>query len=177
MSTTTGPTTDPASTASTSTVPSQATQTTPTTPLGTERPSRFRQLTAPKKRVIRNWDPEDTEAWEAGNKDVARRNLIWSVATEHVGFSIWSIWSVMVLFMPQAVYGFTPADKFFLVAVPTLVGAVLRITQQELAYLVGSLGRDGYAVIDNGSRSIEFVGKDGGPLRYRVPTPTARLAH
>ena len=127
MSTTTGPTTDPASTASTSTVPSQTTQTTPTTPLGTERPSRFRQLTAPKKRVIRNWDPEDTEAWEAGNKDVARRNLIWSVATEHVGFSIWSIWSVMVLFMPQAVYGFTAADKFFLVAVPTLVGAVLRV--------------------------------------------------
>ena len=68
-----------------------------------------------------------TPAWEAGDKDVARRNLIWSVATEHIGFSIWSIWSVMVLFMPQAVYGFTAADEFFLVAVPTLVGAVLRV--------------------------------------------------
>ncbi|HET7800504.1 MAG TPA: nitrate/nitrite transporter [Humibacillus xanthopallidus] len=92
-----------------------------------ERPSRFRQLTAPKKRVIRDWDPEDTQAWEAGNQAIAKCNLVWSVATEHVGFSIWSIWSVMVLFMPQAVYGFTPADKFFLVAVPTLVGAVLRV--------------------------------------------------
>lgn len=92
-----------------------------------ETESRFRRLTAPKKRVIHDWDPEDTVAWEAGNKDVARRNLIWSVATEHIGFSIWSIWSVMVLFMPQAVYGFTAADKFFLVAVPTLVGALLRI--------------------------------------------------
>ena len=95
--------------------------------LAPEAPSRFRQLTAPKKRVIRDWDPEDTAAWEAGNQHVARRNLIWSVATEHIGFSIWSIWSVMVLFMPQAVYGFTAADKFFLVAVPTLVGAVLRV--------------------------------------------------
>jgi NNP family nitrate/nitrite transporter-like MFS transporter len=95
--------------------------------LAPERPSRFRQLTAPRKRVIRDWDPEDTEAWESGNKTIARRNLIWSVATEHIGFSIWSIWSVMVLFMPQAVYGFTAADKFFLVAVPTLVGAVLRV--------------------------------------------------
>ncbi|MDC5696909.1 NarK/NasA family nitrate transporter [Intrasporangium calvum] len=90
-------------------------------------PSRFRQLTAPRRRVIRDWDPEDTAAWEAGNARIARRNLVWSVATEHVGFSIWSIWSVMVLFMPQAVYGFTPADKFVLVAVPTLVGAILRI--------------------------------------------------
>ena len=93
----------------------------------TDAPSRFRQLTAPRRRVIRDWDPEDVPAWEAGNAGIARRNLVWSVATEHVGFSIWSIWSVMVLFMPQAVYGFTPADKFVLVAVPTLVGAILRV--------------------------------------------------
>lgn len=93
----------------------------------TDAPSRFRHLTAPRRRVIRDWDPEDVPAWEAGNAGIARRNLVWSVATEHVGFSIWSIWSVMVLFMPQAVYGFTPADKFVLVAVPTLVGAILRV--------------------------------------------------
>ncbi|MBY6312731.1 nitrate/nitrite transporter [Rhodococcus kroppenstedtii] len=76
---------------------------------------------------IAHWDPEDVEAWEAGGKQIARRNLIWSVVAEHVGFSIWSIWSVMVLFMPMDVYGIDPAGKFFLVAVPTLVGAVLRI--------------------------------------------------
>ncbi|MBC9822060.1 nitrate/nitrite transporter [Terrabacter sp. MAHUQ-38] len=122
MSTTTGGTTGTTSTTgSAAGSPVLAPTTT------TEGPSRFRELTAPKKRVIRDWDPEDTAAWEGGNKNVARRNLIWSVATEHIGFSIWSIWSVMVLFMPQAVYGFTPADKFFLVAVPTLVGALLRV--------------------------------------------------
>ncbi|MEH3140106.1 MAG: NarK/NasA family nitrate transporter [Mycobacterium kyogaense] len=79
------------------------------------------------KRDIEHWDPEDTEAWEAGGKDVARRNLIWSVIAEHVGFSVWSIWSVMVLFMPQNVYGIDAAGKFYLVAVPTLVGAFMRI--------------------------------------------------
>jgi NNP family nitrate/nitrite transporter-like MFS transporter len=92
-----------------------------------ESPSRLRRLTAPRRRVISGWDPEDVAGWEAGNKAIARRNLVWSVATEHIGFSIWSIWSVMVLFMPQSVYGFTPADKFVLVAMPTLVGAVLRV--------------------------------------------------
>ena len=45
----------------------------------------------------------------------------------HVGYSVWSIWSVMVLFMPQAVYGLTAADKFLLGATATFVGGCLRI--------------------------------------------------
>ena len=50
-------------------------------------------------------------------------------------------------------------------------GIVLEIAseqrQSELStYLVGSLGQDGYAVIDNGSRSIELVSQAD-----RVPTP------
>lgn len=76
---------------------------------------------------ITDWDPEDVVAWEAGNKNIARRNLIWSVAAEHIGFSVWSIWSVMVLFMPENVYGFSAGDKFLLGATATLVGACLRI--------------------------------------------------
>jgi MFS transporter, NNP family, nitrate/nitrite transporter len=77
--------------------------------------------------TITHWDPEDVVAWEAGNKFIARRNLIWSVIAEHVGFSVWTIWAVMVLFMPEAVYGFSAGDKFLLGAVATLVGACLRI--------------------------------------------------
>ncbi len=80
-----------------------------------------------RKHNIERWDAEDVEAWESGNKDIAKRNLIWSVVAEHVGFSVWSIWSVMVLFMPTDVYGIDAAGKFFLVAVPTLVGSILRI--------------------------------------------------
>jgi NNP family nitrate/nitrite transporter-like MFS transporter len=76
---------------------------------------------------IDDWDAEDVEAWNNGGAKIARRNLIWSIVAEHVGFSVWSIWSVMVLFMPQNVYHIDAAGKFFLVAVPALVGAVLRI--------------------------------------------------
>jgi MFS transporter, NNP family, nitrate/nitrite transporter len=79
-----------------------------------------------RSHVLLDWDPEDTVAWEAGNNRIARRNLIWSVVAEHVGFSIWSIWSVMVLFMPASVYGFSAGDKFLLAATATLVGACLR---------------------------------------------------
>lgn len=76
---------------------------------------------------IADWNPEDTAAWEAGNKAIARRNLICTVAGDHVAFSIWSLWSVMVLFMPQEVYGFSPGDKFLLAAVATFVGGCVRI--------------------------------------------------
>jgi NNP family nitrate/nitrite transporter-like MFS transporter len=81
---------------------------------------------------IEHWDAEDVDAWEGRGgavpgRDVAKRNLIWSIVAEHVGFSIWSIWSVMVLFMPQAVHNVDAAGKFYLVAVPTLVGALMRI--------------------------------------------------
>jgi NNP family nitrate/nitrite transporter-like MFS transporter len=79
------------------------------------------------KHDIDNWDPENVDAWNNGGAKIARRNLIWSIFAEHVGFSVWSIWSVMVLFMPQAVYHIDAAGKFFLVAVPTLVGSILRI--------------------------------------------------
>lgn len=88
--------------------------------------------TLSRSRTIESWDSEDVEAWEGiggktPGKKIANRNLIWSIFAEHVGFSVWSIWSVMVLFMPQDVYGIDAAGKFYLVAVPTLVGAVMRI--------------------------------------------------
>jgi NNP family nitrate/nitrite transporter-like MFS transporter len=73
------------------------------------------------------WDPEDTAAWEAGNKHIARRNLICTVAADHVAFSIWSLWSVMALFMPASVYGFSLGDKLLLGATATLVGGCVRI--------------------------------------------------
>ncbi len=89
-------------------------------------------LSLRRNRDIEDWDAEDVEAWEGrdgkvAGKTIARRNLIWSIVAEHVGFSIWSIWSVMVLFMPEDVYGIDAAGKFYLVAVPTLVGAFMRI--------------------------------------------------
>ncbi|RNL71330.1 NarK/NasA family nitrate transporter [Streptomyces sp. I6] len=77
-------------------------------------------------RWIEQWDPEDETFWKERGERIARRNLYFSVLSEHIGFSIWSLWSVMVLFMGPE-YGVDPAGKFFLIATATLVGAVIRV--------------------------------------------------
>lgn len=98
-------------------------------------PGHPREATLPKKgegRMGRNhriteWNPEDTAAWEAGNDKIARRNLLWIIACDHIAFGVWTLFPVMALFMPQNVYGFSAADKFLLGATATLVAACLRI--------------------------------------------------
>lgn len=76
---------------------------------------------------ITDWDPENADDWANGNHAVARRNLIWSTVTMHIAFSVWSLWSVMVLFMPESVYGLKPGDKLLLGATATLVGGCVRV--------------------------------------------------
>ncbi|HEY6422988.1 MAG TPA: nitrate/nitrite transporter [Pseudonocardiaceae bacterium] len=77
-------------------------------------------------RWIDHWEPEDPGFWEKTGKRVANRNLWTSIFVEHVGFSIWTIWSVLVLFMGPA-YGIDAAGKFLLVSLPALIGALVRI--------------------------------------------------
>ncbi|MDG4831229.1 NarK/NasA family nitrate transporter [Solwaraspora sp. WMMD1047] len=77
-------------------------------------------------RWIEDWRPEDESFWNSVGSAVARRNLIFSIFSEHIGFSVWTMWSVLVLFLGPA-YGIDPAGKFVLTAVPALVGSLLRL--------------------------------------------------
>ena len=92
---------------------------------------------------IDDWRPEDGEFWQTTGRDVARRNLIFSVSSEHIGFSVWSLWSVLVLFLGPE-YGFDPAQKFLLTALPTLVGAVLRL---PYTFAVGVFGGRNWTIV------------------------------
>src|SRR6267378_1205170 len=75
---------------------------------------------------ISEWNPEDEQFWESKGKVVARRNLIWSILAEHLGFSIWLVWSIVATKLPQAGFHFTTDQLFQLVAVPGLIGSLMR---------------------------------------------------
>jgi MFS transporter, NNP family, nitrate/nitrite transporter len=75
---------------------------------------------------IPNWNPEDGKFWEAKGKSIARRNLIWSIFAEHLGFSIWLVWSIVATKLPQAGFHYTTDQLFQLVAVPGLIGSLMR---------------------------------------------------
>ncbi|WP_431775760.1 nitrate/nitrite transporter [Streptomyces cucumeris] len=94
-------------------------------------------------RWIERWDPEDETFWRETGRRTATRNLVFSILSEHIGFSLWSLWSVMVLFMGPE-YGVDPAGKFFLVAMPTLVGGVLRV---PYTFAVARFGGRNWTVI------------------------------
>jgi NNP family nitrate/nitrite transporter-like MFS transporter len=108
-------------------------------PRTTEKPGRW----------IADWRPEDTGFWERGGARIARRNLIFSIFSEHVGFSVWSLWSVFVLFLTPS-YGIShdlktaAAEKFLLTALPTALGAVIRL---PYTFAVAKFGGRNWTII------------------------------
>jgi NNP family nitrate/nitrite transporter-like MFS transporter len=79
-----------------------------------------------KANWIDDWNPEDEGFWTRTGAKIANRNLWFSILSEHIGFSIWTMWSVLVLFMGPE-YHIDAAGKFLLVSIPTLVGSILRL--------------------------------------------------
>jgi NNP family nitrate/nitrite transporter-like MFS transporter len=103
----------------TSTGAPPGTVTTVSSPAGASAPSG-------RSHWIDDWRPEDETFWEEQGEAIAKRNLIFSILSEHVGFSIWSLWSVFVLFLGPE-YGFDAGQKFLLTTLPTAVGAFMRV--------------------------------------------------
>src|SRR5881394_4316460 len=86
----------------------------------------MRRQTMSEKSWISDWNPENKRFWESTGKYIARRNLIWSIVAEHLGFSIWLIWSIVATKLPQAGFAYTTDQLFQLVALPGLIGSLMR---------------------------------------------------
>ncbi|ORV93971.1 nitrate transporter [Mycobacterium interjectum] len=84
---------------------------------------------------IDDWRPEDPTFWQTTGKPIARRNLVFSIFAEHIGFSVWMLWSIVVVQMMAGPHGHPAASGWALsasqalclVAVPSGVGAFLRL--------------------------------------------------
>jgi MFS transporter, NNP family, nitrate/nitrite transporter len=78
-------------------------------------------------RWITHWEPENETFWSGIGRRIARRNLVHSIFVEHLGFSIWLLWSAVAVSLPAAGFPFSVDQLFWLVALPNLVGAFMRI--------------------------------------------------
>ncbi|WP_029149712.1 MFS transporter [Microbacterium indicum] len=93
--------------------------TTSTTPASTA-------LTTRPGRWIDGWNAEDPAQWAADGRRIAKRNLGWSIFAEFLGFVVWQLWSIVVVMLPDAGFAISASEQFWLISVPTLVGATLR---------------------------------------------------
>src|ERR1700730_10964601 len=100
---------------------------------------------------ISEWNPEDEKFWESKGKFIAKRNLIWSILAEHLGFSIWMIWSIVATKLPQAGFNYTTDQLFQLVALPGLVGSLIRF---PYTFAVPRFGGRNWAIV---SAALLFI--------------------
>jgi NNP family nitrate/nitrite transporter-like MFS transporter len=94
-------------------------------------------LTYLKGRWIDGWDPEDVGQWEREGSKVARRNLGFSVYAEFLGFVVWQLWSIVVVSLGKYGFDFTDSQQFWLISMPSLVGATLRF---PYTFMVAKIG-------------------------------------
>lgn len=78
-------------------------------------------------RWIENWEPENEAFWASRGRRVARRNLVFSIWAEFLGFCVWVLWSVTAAYLNRAGFNLSAGQLYTLVAVPALVGATMRI--------------------------------------------------
>ncbi len=118
---------------------------------------------------ISEWNPEDETFWNSKGKVVARRNLIWSIVAEHIGFSVWLIWSIVATKLPQAGFHYTTDQLFQLVAMPGLIGSLMRF---PYTFAVTTFGGRNWTIF---SASVLFIPTLGARL-FRQRARNAVLA-
>ena len=100
---------------------------------------------------ISEWNPEDEKFWESKGKAIARRNLIWSIFAEHLGFSIWLVWSIVATKLPSVGFNYTTEQLFQLVALPGLIGSLMRF---PYTFAVPILGGRNWTIV---SAALLFI--------------------
>ena len=98
-------------------------------------------------RWIDHWNPENEVQWETEGRAIARRNLRWSIFAEFLGFVVWQLWSIVAVTLPAAGFELGTGEIFWLISIPSLVGATLRI---PYSFLVPKFGGRNWTIISAG---------------------------
>ncbi|NHD16854.1 MULTISPECIES: nitrate/nitrite transporter [unclassified Actinopolyspora] len=76
---------------------------------------------------INDWRPEDPAFWRSKGRKIAWKNLGISVVAEHLGFNVWTLMSIVVVGLDEVGYSFGVGQQFWLLILPNLIGALLRV--------------------------------------------------
>ncbi|PLC50773.1 nitrate/nitrite transporter [Pollutimonas subterranea] len=114
--------------------------------------------------VLTRWEPENAAFWKDTGSRVANRNLWISIPALMLAFSIWMLWSVVVVNLDRAGFQFSKNQLFWLTALPALSGATLRIFY---SFLVPIFGGRRWTAISTATLLIPALGMG---LALRDPT-------
>lgn len=88
-------------------------------------------------RLIQDWRPDDPVYWEASGRRIANRNLSVSIPALLLAFSTWMLFSAVSVNLPKAGFDFDTNQLFWLVSLPSLSGATLRVGYSFVIPLFG----------------------------------------
>ena len=113
---------------------------------------------------FQNGIPRTRNSGNAKGKFVARRNLIWSIVAEHIGFSVWAIWSIVAAKLPAAGFHYSTDQLFQLVALPGLIGSLMRF---PYTFAVTTFGGRNWTIF---SAAVLLIPTLASPISSATPT-------
>jgi MFS transporter, NNP family, nitrate/nitrite transporter len=118
--------------------------------------------------VLTKWEPEDKAFWEKEGKSIASRNLWISIPALLLAFSVWMVWSMVVVNLPNVGFKFDNNQLFWLAALPGLSGATLRIFY---SFMVPIFGGRKWTTLSTASLLLPALG-----IGFAVQDPTTPFA-
>ena len=77
--------------------------------------------------VLARWAPENPGFWKQTGARIANRNLWISIPALMLAFSIWMLWSVVVVNLDRAGFMLSKNQLFWLTALPALSLSLIHI--------------------------------------------------
>lgn len=115
-----------------------------------------------KNKTLTEWKPEENEFWETTGNKIAYRNLWASIPALLLAFSVWMVWSIIIVQMQNSGYTFGLTDPseiksllYSLPAIAGLSGATLRIPN---SFLIAISGGRNVILLSTGLLLIPTIG-------------------
>lgn len=107
-------------------------------------PASTTSLMMTKGRWVHNWDAENPEFWEGIGRRTAATNLRWSIFAEFLGFVVWQLFAIVAVYLPAAGFDYSTSQLFWLISMPSLIGATLRI---PYTFMVARFGGRNWTIV------------------------------